>query len=252
MIRLTRIFLEGQLNDRLAVRTGRLIDRNATSVSARRSWRSAAHERTGIKDALLKIAVGIERCMYCGDSRGTDIDHFQPIKIAPLRTFDWTNHFLACSSCNSNAKRGAYPCDESGQSLLVDPTVEEPSDHLRLTLNDGRYAAMTCKGRKTIEVFQLNRADLRLGRENAFRRCKSMLRDYLALIGLGHSQEAKETRDALENQPFADVLHAMYKIVELPDAAIIIGGNELAMLLRSWKEERAETAFRPEESAEAR
>ena len=235
VIRLTRVDLAPELNKRLASRTQRLVGRSADSASARRSWKSAAHERKGIKQTLLTIAAGIERCMYCGDSRGTDIDHFQPIKVAPLRAFEWANHLLACASCNSNAKRDAYPCDSTGQCLLVDPMFEEPSDHLKLTLNDGRYGGLTPKGYTTIDVFQLNRVDLRTGREKAFRRCKSMLRDYLHLEGSEQFNEATETRDALECQPFADVLHAMYRIADLPNASIIVGGHEVVMLLRRWR-----------------
>jgi HNH endonuclease len=234
VIRLTRIDLTPDLQDRLASRTRRLVKRDADSSSARRSWKTAARERTGVKHALQKMALGIERCMYCGDSRGTDIDHFQPIKVAPLRAFDWDNHLLACGSCNSNAKRDAYPCDGIGECLLINPTSEEPSDHLRLTLNDGRYTGLTPKGCATIDVFHLNRSDLRTGREKAFRRCRSMLRDYLYLEASQQLTEAAETREALELQPFADVLQAMYRIALLPNASTVLGGHEVVMLLMRW------------------
>jgi hypothetical protein len=181
------------------------------------------------------IAAGIERCMYCGDSRGTDIDHFEPIKYAPLRTFEWHNHLLACSSCNSNAKRDAYPCDDCGQSLLVDPSVEDPADHIKLSLTEGSYTAITHKGHVTIEVFQLNRADLRKGRADAFIRCKSMLRDYLNLETSGKNDEAGDTKLALERQPFADVLHAMYKVADLPGAATVLGGSDVLAVLKLWR-----------------
>jgi hypothetical protein len=237
VIRLTRVDLAPEVNDRLVSRTHRLVNRGADSAAARESWKSAARERAAVKQTLLNIAAGIERCMYCGDGRGTDIDHFQPIKVAPLRTFDWANHLLACSSCNSNAKRDAYPCDGAGRCLLVDPMSEEPSDHLKLTLNDGRYAGVTPKGCATIDVFQLNRIDLRTGREKAFRRCRSMLRDYLYLERSGQLSEATETKEALEYQPFADVLHAMYRIADLPNASTIVGGREVVTLLRRWRAE---------------
>ena len=107
MIRVMRISLDEKLNSRLDYRTLLLARRDADPKSARRSWKGATMERTGIRDALYHIAAGVERCMYCGDSRGTDIDHFEPIRSAPLRTFEWCNHLLACSSCNSNAKRDA-------------------------------------------------------------------------------------------------------------------------------------------------
>jgi hypothetical protein len=173
--------------------------------------------------------------MYCGDSRGTDIDHFEPIRSAPLRTFEWCNHLLACSSCNSNAKRDAYPCDKYGHSLLVDPSTEDPADHLKLALTEGNYTGITHKGCVTIEVFQLNRADLRKGRADAFIRCKSMLRDYLNLEMSGRSNEAVSTKLALERQPFADVLHAMYRVADLPGAATVLGGSDVVAVLTLWR-----------------
>ena len=182
------------------------------------------------------MAAGIERCMYCGDSRGTDIDHFEPIRFAPLRTFDWWNHLLACSSCNSNAKRDAYPCDEQGASLLVNPSVEDPSDHLELVLSEGKYAGRTRKGWVTIHIFQLNRADLSMGRATAFARCKSMLRDYLNLEAAGRLEEAAVTKLALERQPFADVLQAMYRVAPSRGAATVLGGTDVLKVLNRWQE----------------
>jgi len=236
VIRIVRIDLDETLGDRLGYRTSRLAGREANAKSARRSWKSAINERTGIKDALLSMAAGIERCMYCGDSRGTDIDHFEPIRFAPLRTFDWWNHLLACSTCNSNAKRDAYPCDEHGDSLLVNPSAEEPSDHLELTLSEGKYTGRTHKGWVTIHIFQLNRTDLSLGRATAFARCKSMLRDYLNLEISERPDEAAITKLALERQPFADVLHAMYKVADLPGAATVLGGDDVLKVLSRWRE----------------
>ncbi|MET7898836.1 hypothetical protein [Streptomyces mirabilis] len=42
-----------------------------------------------------RIAHGAVRCMYCDDSRGTDIDHVHPLAVAPLRAFVGDNHLLA-------------------------------------------------------------------------------------------------------------------------------------------------------------
>jgi HNH endonuclease len=235
MIRLTRIPLDGKLSARLEHRTTLLKQREADSRSARRSWKGAALERQGVKQALSQISVGVERCMYCGDSRGTDIDHFEPISFSPLRAFDWNNHLLACQSCNSNAKRDVYPCDNDGKCLLIDPSVEDPADHLQLTLSVGEYTATTRKGCVTIDVFQLNRGDLRRGREMAFARCKSMLRDYLNSTRSGRIDDANDTRLALEGQPFADVLHAMYRVIDMPGAELVLGGPEVLEVLRTWR-----------------
>ncbi|WP_330242230.1 HNH endonuclease [Streptomyces sp. NBC_00525] len=169
------------------------------------------------------MASGFSRCMYCGDSQGTDIDHFKPIVEDPLSAFVWTNHLLACSHCNSNEKRDRYPCSASGECLLVDPCAEDPWDHLVLTLSTGEYAGVTPKGWATIEVFGLGRPDLERGRAKAYVRCKSMLRDWAVQEREGRSEDAREIIESLTVQPFADVLYAMVRRVDDPGALTVFG-----------------------------
>lgn len=173
MIQIDRMELDADLTLRLQKRTVRLAEGSATPQDARHAWKAARTEQREIRQRLEVMALGVRRCMYCGDNLGTDIDHFDPIHRTPLRTFDWLNHLLACSFCNSNQKRDRYPCDNAGQCLLVDPTREDPSDHIRLVLSTGEYRELSDKGSATIRTFGLNRADLIRGRLNAFytRRC---------------------------------------------------------------------------------
>jgi hypothetical protein len=93
--------------------------------------------------------------MYCGDNQGTDVDHHEPLALAPYRTFDWLNHLLACSVCNSHFKRDGFPRADDGTPLLLDPTADEPLDHLALSLSVGWYAPRTERGRVTIETLGL-------------------------------------------------------------------------------------------------
>lgn len=50
---------------------------------ARADWKNAAALRRGILKLLFEMASGVERCMYCGDGQGTDVDHFKPIAEDP-------------------------------------------------------------------------------------------------------------------------------------------------------------------------
>lgn len=161
-----------------------------------------------VKTLLESMAHGAVRCMYCDDSRGTDIDHFQPLAVAPLRAFAWDNHLLACSFCNSNAKRDEYPVDADGVCLLVDPTAEDPGDHLFLMLRSGEYGHHTDKGKHTIRVFGLNRPDLVMGRKDAFFLTCSVLRDWHGLRREG-APEADRVAQALLDSPFVDVVYAI-------------------------------------------
>ncbi|BCJ44689.1 hypothetical protein GCM10010168_15020 [Actinoplanes ianthinogenes] len=95
-------------------------------------------------------------CMYCHESRGTDVDHYEPIKRDPLRTFEWPNHLLACSYCNQQAKQEAFPLDSAGTPLLLDPAADDAADHMTLA-STGVFIELTARGAETIAVLGLNR-----------------------------------------------------------------------------------------------
>ena len=176
------------------------------------------------------MAPGTQRCMYCGDNLATDIDHFAPISFSPLSTFEWLNHLLACSHCNSNEKRDKYPCDDSGNVLLLDPTRDNPSDHLRLSFSDGRYHGITAIGSESIEVFGLNRPDLRRGRERAFLLRRLVLVAIYGLIVDGREDEAIDNMAMLVEEPFASVLQAIFGTAESDRAEDMLGADLVAIL----------------------
>ncbi|GAA0983188.1 hypothetical protein GCM10009555_054470 [Acrocarpospora macrocephala] len=171
MIRLTRLGIPDELNSRLAALTQQVADRDDADRlnGARQLWKHSAQRRNvhrPLTDVLRQMAPGMERCMYCGDSQGTAIDHHEPMARNPLRTFDWLNHLLSCTYCNSHEKRDRFPLDRNGQPLLIDPSTEDPFDHLQLTLTLGVYRAKggSPKGQTTIDVCGLNRPILTKGR----------------------------------------------------------------------------------------
>lgn len=230
MISIARIKLDDELANRLDDRTAHLKANNFDSSQARTVWRSADTERRGVRTYLEKMAPGIQRCMYCGDNLGTDIDHFEPISSAPLRTFEWLNHLLACSHCNSNQKRSSYPRDLSGRTLLIDPTSEDPSRHLTLTLSNGEYRALTSQGQASIDVFGLNRADLTRGRAGAFHTRRATLCRAKTLFDTNRHDEAIRCLSALVEEPHASVLHAMIQSMPMPGAIDLLGADAIAAL----------------------
>ncbi|WP_055528899.1 hypothetical protein [Streptomyces graminilatus] len=185
-----------------------------------------------MKQLLESMAHGAARCMYCDDSRGTDIDHFQPLAQAPLRTFVWPNHLLACSHCNSNVKRDQYPLSADGSCLLVDPTADDPAEHLFLLLKSGEYGHHTDKGRETIRVFGLNRPDLVKGRQNAFITACAVLQRWHALHQDG-DPDAHRYAQALLESPFVDVVHTVTRIQ--PDRAAMIVDRQTLPALGPWR-----------------
>lgn len=192
--------------------------------TARELWRRPT-TRTGVGDplrtVLRRMAPGAERCMYCGESLGTDVDHHEPVARNPLRTFDWLNHLLACSHCNSHHKRDRFPLDEHGLPLLVDPTAEDPFDHLTLALSIGEYAPVTAKGRATIDVCGLNRPSLARGRQQAYRVVVMCLREWRRAVAGEGGHQPGELLHTIREQPCADVCQAMLRQVEQPGAAIV-------------------------------
>ncbi|WP_406008814.1 HNH endonuclease [Streptomyces sp. NBC_00637] len=194
---------------------------------AKELWVNRRQVRPALVKGLVEMAPGHERCMYCGDGQGTDIDHFEPKSSAPLRTFDWLNHLLACSVCNSNQKRNSFPLAADGSPLLVDPTVEDPLNHLRLVLPAGKYQALTDRGRASIEVFGLNtRAVLVKGRVDAYLTARYWLRLCHMAMDQGRHDEAKEIIRLAWDHPLVDVLVAMFHQSGHPAADALFAGEE--------------------------
>lgn len=238
MIPIHRQELDAGVIERMAVLTGqiRAADSGTRATTARALWRKTS-TRTQVAEplraVLQRMAPGVERCMYCGDSFGTDIDHHEPIAHNALRTFDWLNHLLACSHCNSHQKRELFPVDENGRALLIDPTSEDPFDHLALALSVGEYAPLTDKGRLTITVCGLNRFSLARARQQAYRVVVLCLREWRRATRGESVQPADELLQMIREQPCADVCQAMLRQVLQPGAATIFAEvPDVADLLR--------------------
>lgn len=80
-----------------------------------------------------------KRCVYCCDSRSSDIDHFKPVKLDHLSAFHWRNFILICPECN-RCKGSKFAHGSDGKPLLIDPTSVDPWDHLILDIDSGVMA----------------------------------------------------------------------------------------------------------------
>ncbi|MBI2928327.1 MAG: hypothetical protein HYY24_21875 [Verrucomicrobia bacterium] len=127
-----------------------------------------------------------QRCMYCLDSHGTDVEHFWPKKPFPERMFLWPNLLLACTECG-RLKSDVFPLS-NGQPLLVDPTAENPWLHLDFDPRTGNIVARfdperndySAKGSKTVELLHLDRREaIAAGYQKTFRRLRSLVEDAL-------------------------------------------------------------------------
>ena len=134
---------------------------------------------TEVRASLQRMSTGRQRCMYCEDSEGTDIDHHRPKSQYPAHAFRWANYLLACSHCNSNEKRSEYPLDPSQKPLLIDPTAEDPYVHVAFVWQTGLFVGLTHRGTRTVQVFGLNRrATLQRGRTHTWTTMAALLNQY--------------------------------------------------------------------------
>jgi len=116
-------------------RPQRYLARKQLEVNAgsdcRKSWETARKTKTmgEVVDTLARMSGDRQRCMFCEDSRGTQVDHFWPMVPYKQRAFLWENLLWVCSGCNQ-AKGNRFDLDPDGKPLLIDPTAEDPWDYL--------------------------------------------------------------------------------------------------------------------------
>jgi uncharacterized protein (TIGR02646 family) len=106
------------------------------------TWETARRTRTMAKVAhvLASMSGRRQRCMFCGDSRSTDIEHFWPKIRYRHRVFRWDNLLWICTGCNRQ-KGDRFPLDRQRRPLLIDPTAEDPWDFLYFDGHTGNITA---------------------------------------------------------------------------------------------------------------
>lgn len=150
-----------------------------------------------VLSTLKNMAGDRERCMYCSDSHGTDIEHFWPKAPYPERMFCWPNLLLCCTECG-RFKGERFPM-ENGQPLLIDPTAENPWNFLDFDPATGNVMARfdvatndwSKRGIETIKALQLDRREaMTEGYKRTFHR--------LAKVVEGSTPAPDEQRIALQ------------------------------------------------------
>ncbi|MGW4368867.1 HNH endonuclease [Nocardia takedensis] len=217
MIKLSRPALTPSTSGILARRQAKIDTADDPRAKAKASWRTfRGSARDEVAERLSEICSGIVRCMYCEDSLATDIDHYRPKAHFPEWAFRWDNYLLACSSCNSNLKRDAFPM-RAGKALLIDPTTMDPAEHLALSLSTGIYHPRTDEGKASIEVFGLNRDTCTTGRRTAWTSLQGLIRMYVQ-----HSTSRGETLAACTRFPFQGVRRTLILTIDSGDRAGVV------------------------------
>lgn len=206
----------------LAATTTAVMSSTDREREANRKWKTKnASVFADIRNVLDAMASGRGRCMYCEDSRGTDVEHFRPKSTYPEHAFDWHNYLLACSGCNSNHKRTQFPLDSLALPYLIDPTSEDPRSHLVLTPTTGEFGAISAKGQESIEVFDLNGRLLPEGRRDAWLILHELLRAYEAAINEKNAIRALQIQAIMMRFPFGSVMSYYAEVANGPGQAII-------------------------------
>lgn len=171
-----------------------------------------------IREVLSEMATGRNRCMYCEDSEGTDIEHFYPKSSYPDRAYLWDNYLLACSKCNSNYKRSQFPLRRNRKPMLIDPTKENPATHLTFTPTTGSFFGKTSRGRRSITIYGLDRGTLRQGRHDTWISLCNLIPRYADYMRRGELEEARKIRNMIRRFPFSFVFWHLVRISRLPGA----------------------------------
>jgi uncharacterized protein (TIGR02646 family) len=169
------------------------------------AWKAARQTQAlAIVARTLQSMMGSrERCMYCVDSHGSDIEHFWPKVPYPGRAFLWPNMLLCCTECG-RLKGIRFPLSDAGEPMLIDPSAENPWEYLDFDPETGnltaRYdmesEASSPKGEKTVQVLQLDRREgMAEGYRRTYRRLVTRVRDALAEDAIDPRQLAQDLQE---------------------------------------------------------
>lgn len=202
MIPVMRRPLPAELSTTLFSKTATIVASSTRYETARASWRGAGTVRRRLRAELATMCARPAFCMYCHESRGTDVDHYVPIARDPLLTFEWRNHLLACGYCNQQAKNERFLLDSAGHPLLLDPSQDDSADHMTMSTT-GEFIDLTARGAETIKTLGLNaRRDLVEARHRSWR---GVIRVFERA-----AQEGSLSTDDLEDLRFLPVVDAFH------------------------------------------
>ena len=110
-----------------------------------------------IESRLMQMSHG--KCCYCEcllgkESNYMEVEHFHNKKDYPDEVVVWNNLLPSCRACN--VRKGTH---DTIASPIVNPTIDEPRDHLGF--RDYRYKSKTDKGKETVTSLHLNDSERR-------------------------------------------------------------------------------------------
>ncbi len=228
----TRAFLER--------RSGQARQYPASDQGIERDWKSflKTKARSAIDVQLNRYTRG--KCVYCEQTAAQDIEHYYLKSRYPDRMFDWENLLRGCKNCNQ-FKRDAFPLDEAGHPLLLDPCVDEPLDFFVWDLRTGTIGVATDPDRR--RRAEATRDNLRLNLESyrEERRAKALLIFLIARIvddktsTEGRREARNRLRDELDpRRPWIGSIRQLLIAPEPPYQPLIRSVIERVPEIRTW------------------
>lgn len=195
MRRVIRPLLPGSVQAYLNKRQSAANQRRARgTLDIERDWKSARQTKAigTVLKTLQQMMGARERCMYCVDSHGGDIEHFRPKARYRGRAFQWSNMLLCCTECG-RFKGSQFPI-ANRRPMLIDPSAEDPWQHLDFDPDTGNLTARfdlrandwSAKGATTVAVLRLDRREaMAAGYVSTYRRLTGVLQASLASLAAG-------------------------------------------------------------------
>ena len=136
-------------------------------LNADNHWSSSRSTKSmaPVLETLQTMTGADQRCMYCLDSHGSDVEHFWPKSHYPDRMYQWENLLLCCAPCG-RIKGVQFPLSNANP-LLLNPTTDKPWESLDFDPEtgiicarfDAQRNAYCPRGEATVEVLQLDRRE---------------------------------------------------------------------------------------------
>jgi len=110
-----------------------------------------------VRDVNLLDAAFHSKCAFCESKiphvSPVHLEHYRPKSRFSDLMFVWQNWLIACPRCNT--KKGVrFPLCEDNRPCLLDPTTDDPSEHLDFL--DAQILAKTHRGEQTISLVGLD------------------------------------------------------------------------------------------------
>ncbi len=197
-----------------------------------------------VRKQLARMCSGAQRCGYCEDSVGDEVEHIRPKDLYPEDVYLWENYLLACGPCNggknnrfaviskgqlfdvTRGRKSPITRPRRGSPAPINPRKEDPLAFLELELEntflflprDSLSQVDEIRAEYSIDVLKLNRDVLLAARHDAYGSYRARLFEYREMRNGGaNKNELGVLRTAIRNSAHPTVWREMQSQRNLND-----------------------------------